>query len=824
MDFERTAVGSWRKKIKQWAAGNRRLLAGALVFVILLFIAFGFTIASGYRQLEAAFNHENQFVPTRLYSDIGRVAPPMGKTKLLKRFKALGYTATTVEENTLQITLHPLDYPADLLPAEHPVRTLGGKNVRFVFEKAEKKGAPDTLIRIERAQNDEFEEIPDVFLEPELIATLSRSDPDGKREIRRVLKFEDVPAPVWQAMISIEDPRFLEHSGLDPRGIARALWVNLKNARLSQGGSTITAQLVKNLMARRTRNVFLKFNELFLSLLLELKFSKEQILERYLNEVYLGQVGSYEVHGVGEGARLFYGKDLSELHLGEMALMAGLIRGPGFYSPYRYRERAVERQKLVLRKMVEAGFIAEAEAKEAERLPLRFRPPINVSNKAPYFTDFVKAEMIRQLKDQISENDIASAGFRVYTTLDPEIAELAQDSVARGVAELEKKLNLNSAENPDERIEGAMAVVDHRTGFIRALIGGKSYAQSTFNRILNMKRQVGSTFKPFVFLTAFLQGNDPNGLPYTTGYPVEDAPWTLSFDNGRQKWTPRNYDKDYLGWIPLRLGLAKSINTVAAKLGVQVGIPAVIETARALGIKSELPDVPSLALGVAELSPVELLTAYATIANHGVQDELTAVRAITKDDGANFAHFVFKPKQVFPPAPIDLLIESMKSVFSEGSAVAASAYGFTRPAAGKTGTTSSYRDAWFAGFTPELTTVVWVGADQNTSLTEKVAEVDSKDPKAKKKKKKKPIQLTGASGALPIWADFMKRALADSAAAPFPISEELKQVKLDRYTGREARAFCPDDQTIEEWVMRDYEPKGFTCDSGYPESVRETSL
>src|SRR5690606_16443003 len=201
--------------------------------------------------------------------------------------------------------------------------------------------------------------------------------------------------------------------------------------------------------ARRTRNVFLKFNELFLSLLLELKYSKEQILERYLNEIYLGQVGSYEVHGVAEGARLFYGKDLNELHLGEIALMAGLIRGPGFYSPYRHRERAIERQKLVLRKMVEADFIAEDEALEAAKRPLRFRPPIQVANKAPYFTDFVKAEMIRQLKDQISENDIAAAGFRVYTTLDPELAELAQDSVARGVSALEKKLNLNSAENPD---------------------------------------------------------------------------------------------------------------------------------------------------------------------------------------------------------------------------------------------------------------------------------------------------------------------------------------------------------------------------------------
>lgn len=815
MEFERTA----ESPIRLWMTRYRKFLWAGVGVLFVLLIAFVLTLRAGFKQLEIAFNRENEFIPTRLYSDVERIVPPIGKAKLLKRFKALGYTSSQPDAQTVQISLHPFDYPTDaLLPTETPTLALAGKNIRFTFDSEKKP----SLQKITAETRGVYEEISEIYLEPEIIATLSRADPEGKREIRRLKKFEDIPAPIWQAIIAIEDPRFLEHVGLDPRGIARALWVNIRSARLAQGGSTITAQLVKNLMARRTRNLALKFNELFLSLLLEMKTSKEAILERYLNEVYLGQVGSYEVHGVGEGARLFFGKDISELNLGETALMAGLIRGPGFYSPYRFKERALERQKLVLRKMVEAGFVAEDEAKQAANLPLRFRPPVSVANKAPYFTDFVKAEMIRQLKDRISETDIAAAGFRVYTTLNPELAEIAQDAVGKGVQSLEKKLNLNSTENPEERIEGAMAVVDHRTGYIRALVGGRSYSESTFNRILNMKRQVGSTFKPFVYLTAFLQGKDPSGLAYSTGYPVEDAPWTLKFDHGRQKWTPRNYEKTYLGWIPLRLGLAKSVNTIAAKLGIQVGIPAVIETARALGIQSELPDVPSLSLGVSELSPVELLTAYATIANHGVQDELTVIRTITHDDGTAFARFVFNAKQVFPPAPIDLLIETMKSVFTEGSAIAAGpAYGFTRPAAGKTGTTSSYRDAWFAGFTPELTTVVWVGADQNNSLTEKP--VENKDPKAKKKKKK-PIQLTGASGALPIWSDFMKRALEDTVPTPFPESDHLKRMKIDRYTGKEVQFFCSGDQSSEEWVMRDNEPKGTSCESRYPESQAETSI
>ncbi len=466
MKLKRTAVSSFRNLVKKY----RKLLWVGVGIIAVLIVLFAFTLNAGFKQLETAFNHENEFVPTRLYSDVSKIAPPISKTKLVKRLKILGYPTLQSDAATLSITLHPFDYPIDiLLPADHPTRTLAGKTVRFVFDEEKKT----TLVRIEHEKEGGYEEIPELLLEPELIATLSRSDPSGKREIRRLMKFEDIPAPIWQAIISIEDPRFLEHAGLDPRGIARALWVNLRSARLAQGGSTITAQLVKNLMARRTRNLVLKFNELFLSLLLEMKTSKEAILERYLNEVYLGQVGSYEVHGVAEGARLFYGKELSDLHLGEIALMAGLIRGPGFYSPYRFRERATDRQKLVLKKMVESGFIAEDEASAAAKLPLRFRPPVSVANKAPFFTDFVKAEMIRQLKDRISETDVAAAGFRVYTTLDPDLAEIAQDAVGKGVEALEKKLNLNPKENPEERIEGAMAVVDHKTGFIRALIGGK---------------------------------------------------------------------------------------------------------------------------------------------------------------------------------------------------------------------------------------------------------------------------------------------------------------------------------------------------------------
>jgi membrane carboxypeptidase/penicillin-binding protein len=388
----------------------------------------------------------------------------------------------------------------------------------------------------------------------------------------------------------------------------------------------------------------------------------------------------------------------------------------------------------------------------------------------------------------------------------------AQSAVARGAATLEKRYKLSEK----ERLEGALASVDQTTGFVRALVGGRSYAQSTFNRILNMKRQVGSTFKPFVYLAAFQKGLDPAGVPYGPGHPAEDAPWKLSFDHGRQEWAPKNYEKEHLGWIDLRAALAHSINTVAAKLGYEIGTERIIKTARALGIESELPAVPSLALGVAELSPVELLKAYAVLANHGTQDELTVIRAITQDDGSAYARFVYHPREVFEPGPVDLLTDCLQTVFTDGTAKVATSLGFERPAAGKTGTTSNHRDAWFADYTPQLTTVVWIDLDHDAT-----PETD-KEPSKPTKPKPIRINLTGATAALPIWIDFMKEALAGEAPTPFPISPHLTDVTIDRHTGQKASLLCSTSQTVTEKYLRDAEPKDTSCVPGWPDSVRET--
>jgi len=775
--------------------GPMHRIVRLLLILLAPWVALAVYLGVLFRQLETSFQQQQQWIPTRLYSDVTRVAPGMPRADAEERLRALGYSHQS-RDAVIELQLHPIRYPENLIPTDHATWKLAEAQtpLRLEFEGTQ----PDAELEAIRAGD---EEIPEIYLEPEFIGALQ---PGGTatRQVREWVPLSEIPPAIWQAILAIEDQHFLEHIGLDWRGLARAMWVNVRQMRFAQGGSTITQQLVKNLMQRHDKDLFKKANEVFLALLLELRFSKEAILERYLNEVYLGQIGSLEIHGVSEGAKYFFGKRLDEVEIHEAALMAALIRGPSYYSPYRYRERALERQKLVLKKMNETGHIAQGELTEALRASIRLVPSQTASNlKAPFFIDYVKAMLQQKLSDRYSEQEIPDLGLRVYTTLNPEVNAAAQQAVARGVARLEKDLKLVATAN-GQRLEGALAAVEQSTGYIRALVGGKNYSESTFNRILNMKRQVGSTFKPLVFLAAIQKRKDQNGVALGPGYPVEDAPFTLSYDRGRQTWAPKNYDPAFRGWISLRQAVAHSINTAAARIGHEVGIREVINTARALGVTSDLPEVPSLALGVAELPPVELLKTYAAIANHGQSDDLTVIRAITEDNGTPVARYVHRPQWVADPASVDLLIDLMSSVFTEGTAAPAKAWGWNRPSAGKTGTTSLHRDSWFAGFTPQLTAVAWVGWDQVLPETKKL-------PK-----------LTGAVAALPIWTAFMKEAHRGEPVTPFPVSPHLVEVRVDRKSGNRAAPNCPLEQIISERYIQGHEPSDETCSLEFPTSIR----
>jgi penicillin-binding protein 1B len=796
----------------------QRVVLTSVTILLALAIALGLYIRSLYEQLDRAFVHQKASIPTRIYSDVTRLSPAQPRSLVEDRLRSLGYRWQPLADapERIDFTLKPIAYPRTLIPADHPTFQAEDQVVHLTFDGPKMDALLSSIVLGEEGS---ARELPELYLEPELVATLSR----GASEIREIVPDEGIPGDLKKAVLAVEDHRFLEHAGINWRGLARAIWVNLKSMRLAQGGSTISQQLVKLLMGRRDRNVFQKFNEVFLTIMLEARFEKAEILNRYLNEVNLGQVGTLEVHGVAEGARLFFGKKLEDLNLAEMALMAGMFKSAFYYSPYRHWDRAIERQHLVLKRMVETGFVAQEEADEAMKQPIRLAPPIRVVNKAPYFVDFARAELMRALKsrpgpDAMSEEDVNNAGFRVYTTLDMQANSAAQSAVSGGIAELEKRLKLDPGV---DRLEGALASVEHGTGNIRALVGGRSYAQSTFNRILNMRRQVGSTFKPFVYLAAILKGEDPQGIPYGPAHPALDAPWTLVFDQGRQRWTPRNYEKAFLGWITFRRALAFSVNTVTARLGMEVGLDPIIAAARALGIESELPKVPSLSLGVAELSPVELLRAYATVANHGQQNELTVLRAIRHNNGEFFADFVNNPRQVVDPAAADLLASMLQTVITEGSGRGAAALGFDRPAAGKTGTTSNYRDAWFAGFTPQLTTVVWVGKDQETP---QAAPSPSPSPsgRAGKEAPRTRILLTGATSALPIWARYMAAAHVGDAPEPFPISGHLVEVPVDLRTGKKAMRACPSEQVVNDLYVSEHWPRQESCESEVPTLPSET--
>ena len=787
-----------------------------------------------YRALVENFQRHADYIPTRFYTDVVRIKLQGTRSAIETRLTRLGYVFQRWPQ-TLGFTLHPVDYPPFL---STPEPTLGPSQSPLAESSAGSGSAPPSDLAapdfraapaaVDAAPVDservvlEFdrpgpegrlrslqrgaEVVSEVVLEPEVFATLS---PRGSlhADVRHYLSFSEIPAPFWKAVIAIEDQHFLDHRGFDPRGLARAIAVDLKTFSFAQGGSTLTQQLVKNLMARRGKNLVSKLNELVLSVLLELRFEKEAILERYLNEVYLGQLGNFEIHGISEAARSFFDQEAADLNQAEAALLAGLIRGPTSYSPYRSAERSFERMRLVLRKMHEVGFLASEELDEALQTPPRLAPVQSTLNQAPYFSDYVKVELAQLLgppnpasptEAPLGEEPSGiESGLRVYTTLDPILNQLAQDAISQGIQKLEK--TPKGARAPQARLEGALAAADAQSGAIRALVGGRSYLESNFNRILNMKRQVGSAFKPVVYLSALRQQHDPQGHTYGPGLPLLDAPFTWDYEN-HQSWTPRNYDRKFRGWISLRQALAQSINTITARLGQQVGLRAIIETAQLLGIDSSLPSVPALTLGIAELSPLEVLRAYSTLARGGARPQFQVIRAVTQAQGE--VRFRAQPHatQTLDPALCELMNDLLTSVLDEGTARAARRMGFLVDAAGKTGTTSNYRDAWFAGFTPDLVSVVWLGTEKSQTLTPT-------------------MKLTGANSALPVWVRFNQPASALSHHYRFDsrlTRAHLHRVLIDKKTGERATPECPPSQVLVENYIEGLEPAEQTCASDYP--------
>ena len=615
-----------------------------------------------------------------------------------------------------------------------------------------------------------------VTLDPPLLTALMTG---GEREKRRRVGLSVIPKRMQEAVLAIEDQSYYSHPGVNPFSMIRAVIANLfSRNKYPIGGSTITQQLARMFfltdefnseLQSGTRSYKRKAQEAFMSLVLERRASKDEILELYLNDVYLGQRGSFAIHGVAEAARLFFGKDVANLTVGEAALIAGVIQNPGLHSPFVNPKNAVERRNVVLRAMADEDYITPDVAERATREPLQVAAR-SVDNEAPYFVDVVGQEMAEKFPGLTAQENSVD----VHTTLDINLQRIALDAVRDGLARVDEMLARRKRKG---RAQAALLAVDPRTGEILAMVGGRSYNQSQYNRATSARRQPGSVFKPFVYLAAFERAAAEGRSDLTPASMTNDTPEVFTFDN--QTWEPKNYD-DYDGEITWRRALAMSRNLGTIHVGEAVGFDKVAEVWKRVGVGTPPKGVPAITLGVFELTPVEVAQAYTLFTNGGAVRSLKVI----DDVDAGQRHLVAKDPPLQRVARADttyLVTNMMRSVLNEGTGGSARAAGFTLDAAGKSGTTNDLRDAWFVGFTPQLLTVVWVGFDDN-----------------------QPVSLSGSQAALPIWTQFMKSATAGQPSIAFDVPEGITFAEIDRDTGKLATPGCP--RTFTESFLAGTEP------------------
>jgi penicillin-binding protein 1B len=686
-----------------------------------------------------------------------RVGQPLSQTELVQRLNDVGYAerpkpeqpgAFSIAGNAVLLIARP--------QAGEPPRIVRVDFARGLVTRLSPVGGKGT--------------IDHVTLEAPLLAALAAG------EKRRYVPLNAIPKHMIEAVIAIEDHRFFEHPGIDPIRAVGALVTNIRGDKpYLVGGSTLTQQIVKNTFLTPEKTMRRKVQEQFMALVLESRFTKNQILELYLNDVVLGQRGPFEIHGVGEASRLFFGKDVSNVSLAEAATIAGVIQSPSRLSPFRNPDRAVERRNVVLREMADDGYAPKAEAEAAMKLPLGVTARA-LENEAPYFVDYVSGLVDEKYANLLKQDSAVD----VYTTLDLHLQRLAQEAVNSGLADIDKAL---AARKKKESAEAALVAVDPRTGEILAMVGGRAYNLSQFNRAVAAHRQPGSTFKPFVYLAAFERMAAEGRGDLTPATVVVDEPTT--FPDGDKEYTPSNYQNEYEGPVTLREALAHSRNIVAIKVAEQTGYDQVANLWKKIGVGSPARPYPAIALGVFEASPLDMATAYTLFSNKGSVRPLSAITKLVEGSKPR-AIGVGDPKAVAREDTTFLVTNMMRGVMDEGTGAGARAAGFTYDAAGKSGTTNDLRDAWFIGFTPELLTVVWVGFDDN-----------------------QPIGLSGSQAALPIWTTFMKKAMAGRPNEAFEIPDGVTFVDIDKDTGKLATPRCP--HVMREAFLAGTEPHD-TCD------------
>ncbi|MCG6540046.1 penicillin-binding protein 1B [Pseudomonas sp. KSR10] len=588
--------------------------------------------------------------------------------------------------------------------------------------------------------------LPVARLEPVTIGGLY----PAHNEDRILIRLDQAPPYLAETLVAVEDREFFDHFGVSPKSIARAVWVNLTAGEVRQGGSTLTQQLVKNFYLTNERSLSRKATEAMMAVLLELHYDKNEILEAYLNEVFLGQDGRRSIHGFGLASQYFFGRPLAELKVQHIALLVGMVKGPTYYNPRRHPERALERRNLVLDLLEEQQVLTPEEAAAARQTPLGVTQRGSLADSSyPAFLDLVK----RQLREDYRDEDLTEEGLRVFTSFDPILQRKAEQAMTETLKRLGKAA---------EGVEGAMLVTNPETGELQAMLGSRQPGFAGFNRALDASRPIGSLIKPAIYLAALEKPSQ-----YTLTTLLDDEPFSVKGADG-QVWKPQNYGRTAHGTVYLYQALANSYNLSTARLGLDLGVPHVLKTLERLGASPQWPAYPSMLLGAGGLRPIEVAGMYQTLANGGFNTPLRGIRSVVAADGEPLSRYPFKIEQRFDAGAIYLTQYAMRRVMLEGTG--RSAYNYVPKSlalAGKTGTTNDSRDSWFAGFSQDLLAVVWLGRDDNGKTS-----------------------LTGATGALQIWADFMRRA--DPLPLQMPLPENVELAWVDAQTGQGTLENCPD--------------------------------
>ncbi len=740
------------------------LLAGGGVFFGVWYLRYLESVVT------AKFEGRKWNIPAKIFSDAYLIYPGMSlpMEELEAKLERLGYRIAVGRPRSAgEYRIQKKDGVAEVYLHN------------FLYPLGQYKGLPVRLTIVSNTATklhnmDTGKEVFSLELEPELVTGFY----DRVWEERRLVTLAEVPPMLVRAILAIEDERFYHHMGIDPIAVMRATVVNFARGGIVQGGSTLTQQLMKNFFLGSERTLKRKLKEAMMALVAEWKFSKDEILENYLNEIYLGQKGTQGIFGVWEASQFYFAKEPTQLDVDEMALLAGLIKAPNRYSPYPSVEAATRRRNLVLAKMFEEGFVTRSQYERGLRKVILPREQVRLANDAPFYVDFLRKELAENYSSEV----LTAEGLRIFTSLDLHLQRIAESALRGGLNRLEKKYKHLRKNREGDRLEGAIIVIKPQTGEIKAMVGGRDYQKSQFNRVVQAKRQPGSIFKPFVYLAAMIYGPEDKEETFTPLTGVEESPCTCSYED--KEWKPENYQEAYYGIVTFRQALERSLNTATARIAKRVGIKKVRDLAYRLGIESPLPLLPSLALGAVEVTPLEIARAFSTLANNGVRTNPLAVKQIVDQQGQVLEKRDVRVKKVITSRVAFTINHMLKGVLDRGTGRGARWRGFRRPAAGKTGTTNDTRDAWFGGYTPDLLAVVWVGFDKESELG-----------------------LSGGEAALPIWTEFMTRATEGTPVTDFIPPRGIEMVEVDPLSGYRATPNCP--QVIEEAFFKGSSPEDF---------------